>query len=160
MGRPLFLSAEQRQRLETALYEEDSAVQRAAFTELQTPEELHAFASHYNWDDGIRDMRGVIENPLCDRGTALMIYWLTDGVFLLDRPQYGGEVWDLAMEIEKRFLSGFYLGRNFCFDPGGSGQPDGEAEARRVPKEMKMATPGEIVDASWEALGGAESSNS
>ncbi|MDH3609437.1 MAG: DUF4274 domain-containing protein [Gammaproteobacteria bacterium] len=43
--------------------------------ETKDPEELQIFVDHYNWDIGIHHMRQVIENPYCDAGTALMVYW-------------------------------------------------------------------------------------
>lgn len=154
MARRLVLGSEQLARVEAALYEEDEGARGAALAGLKAPEELHAYASHYNWDDGARGLRHVIESSACDRGTALMIYWLTDGIFADERPDCGGDVWDLAMRIESLFLSGFYTRCEFRFDPRDMG---GDwrfilQKPRAVPDEMTRATPGEVVDVSWDAL--------
>src|SRR5690349_9296432 len=108
------------ERIRAALWEEDMEVRRAAVATLATPEELHAFALHYNWDDGVELLTLIIRNPMCDRGTALMLYWLTDGIFAQraeEISRYQGHVYALAMEIERRFLAGFYTGAAIRFDP-------------------------------------------
>ena len=40
-------------------------------------EELHEFASRYNWDKGIHSMIDLVRNPSCDKNTALLVFWLS-----------------------------------------------------------------------------------
>ncbi|WP_298521073.1 DUF4274 domain-containing protein [uncultured Kordia sp.] len=41
-----------------------------------TTEEIHQLAKHYNWDNGSKFLKWAIKQPNCDKGTALLIYWL------------------------------------------------------------------------------------
>jgi len=40
-----------------------------------SPEEWHQVACNWNWDDGADELRWIIQQPTCDRGTALLVYW-------------------------------------------------------------------------------------
>lgn len=44
---------------------------------LESALELHYLAREWNWDDGktAEVMTSIINHPLCDRGTALLLYW-------------------------------------------------------------------------------------
>lgn len=46
-----------------------------------SPEELHVFVQHHNWDDGINPIFKVIENKVCDRNTALLVFWLAQPTY-------------------------------------------------------------------------------
>src|SRR5215207_4128317 len=82
--------------------------------ELNTPEKLHDFATHYNWDDGFEVPKWIINNPLCDRGTALMMYWHANPQYFCkyatrnEVPSMGWNLqhYDLIREIEEKYLSG------------------------------------------------------
>lgn len=84
--------------------------------ELNTPEKLHEFATHYNWDEGFEIPKWIINNPLCDKGTALMMYWHADPQYFRqyavreEVPSTGWKLqhYDLLREIEEKYLSGFY----------------------------------------------------
>ena len=158
--RPLTLTGEQLRLVEAALYGEEKEARRAAVAAFRTPEEIHAFVDHFNWDSDIDVLKLALESPHCDRGTALMAYWLTDVFEMAERPKYGGEVWEIAMEIERRYLAGEYRSRRFRFDPHDPADFQGDfhlairGATRELPAMMMQATPGEAVDASWEALRG------
>ena len=40
---------------------------------------LHLTAYNYNWDNGLEVAESIIANPVCDAGTALMIFELAEG---------------------------------------------------------------------------------
>jgi len=45
-------------------------------TALTNSVELHQFAWNYNWgDDNWVYLNWIVRNPLCDKGTALLLYW-------------------------------------------------------------------------------------
>jgi hypothetical protein len=44
---------------------------------------LHIIASVYNWDDGFEVPIEIIKNENCDLGTALLLFFLADGVVYL-----------------------------------------------------------------------------
>lgn len=71
------LTSEQQARVRFLLDEWDSIESFAKTLELvESSSEIHEFAKHYNWDYGLEPLKLVLNHPLCDRGTALEIYWL------------------------------------------------------------------------------------
>ncbi len=135
-----------------------------AFETLTCSEELHQLAKKYNWDDGVQVMEWIIESPLCDKGTALLIYWHLDvGYYQKYSCQdeankiRRGEVlvnysYRLLMNIQGKFLANHYRQEKIKFDPCnylGSNlikerAPDEEDPVKwDIPDAMKKATEGE-----------------
>ncbi|MGH1338946.1 MAG: DUF4274 domain-containing protein [Aureispira sp.] len=52
-----------------------------ASKKLSPAEKLFKKARKHNWDNGYRQLYSILENKDCDKGTALMMYWLSS-------PQY------------------------------------------------------------------------
>src|SRR5689334_7803455 len=46
-----------------------------ALAAVRSPKVLHLVASAYNWDDGFEIPFAILRSPLCDFGTALMLFW-------------------------------------------------------------------------------------
>jgi hypothetical protein len=74
-----------------------------ALSQVETPEELHEFVDRWNWDGGSEPIRRVLAHPLCDRGTALMVYWRLEPIFYLkpkhdSREKVEAELWPEALE--------------------------------------------------------------
>ena len=97
--------------------------------QIESPEELHAFADQWNWDRGTPPMRRVLDHSLCDRGTALMIYWRIDPVFFLN-PKHDTRKkveavlwpdaiihWDILRQIERRLAANDFRSARIPFDP-------------------------------------------
>ncbi|MCE9647411.1 MAG: DUF4274 domain-containing protein [Chloroflexi bacterium] len=90
---------------------------------IKTSRQLHEYMSKYNWDFGTEIPYWAIRNPLCDRGTALMIYWMAGAGYFCryksrdDIPSYKTERYDLILEIEGNYLSNFYTKNDIKFDP-------------------------------------------
>src|SRR5262245_17718072 len=102
------LSQQQQKRLKASKYGPTADVLQLV-DEVEDASELHLFALNWNWGDAktIEVMQKIIRHPSCDRATALMIYWSTDGVFCAHAdastvPEWEREVYDLAMEIERK----------------------------------------------------------
>lgn len=50
-------------------------------SQLKTHLELHALVFALNWDDGYEQLKQVLIHPLCDLGTAMAIYWLSEPTY-------------------------------------------------------------------------------
>jgi hypothetical protein len=127
------LTEEQRKRVEALINDEyfdeddDEETMLAAFAKLMDaitdPEELHLYAEDFNWDCGCSDMAKVIDHPLCDLGTALLIYWRGAPRWYLqynDRSEvkeYERNTFDLLQEIERKVIAGDFQTRSQPFDP-------------------------------------------
>ncbi len=119
-------------------------VQKAEFDRLTQAGELHEFALAWDWKLGCGPMRWVVESPLCDRGTALLVFWSAQPARL---QPYGTreacpaplrEAWDLAQAIIRRDALGAYAHTSIRFDPDEDGlleEPDG-TPAWDIPEAM------------------------
>ena len=115
------------------------------FAEIETPEELHAFADRWNWDWGDKPILRVIVHPLCDRGTALMIYWRIDPIFYLDhehntRAKVQAKLWpdavvlwDVLRDIERRLSVDDFRFSRVPFDPTNDRGRDRTKQRRKRP---------------------------
>jgi hypothetical protein len=109
----------------------DEAAQWADFDRVlaqMSAEELHAFVDEMNWDGGGADrLTRVLAHPLCDRGTALMIYWRAQPRFFIKyvtRERVRDELWPSALEdydmlrdVERRFESDGFATADIPFNP-------------------------------------------
>jgi hypothetical protein len=148
------LPERQQQRIKAALYDEHADPLQLV-KQVEDSKELHLFVANWNWDD-LRTaplLWSVIRSPLCDRGTALMIYWRTDDAFCAyahrrDVPDWARDVYELAMEIETRMLAGAFRNQSIGFDPKDRKQLGGEYRLvlrdakREIPPIMLEAAPG------------------
>lgn len=130
-----------------------------ALAEVETPEELHYYAMNFNWDDDLAYLRSVIHHPLCDQGTALMLFWLGQPDLL-----YGWEAEGKIMslhddglsfvkEIQAEYLRSGFPNRRIRVDPTNMvpgvdyTKPDaGSTGMHLIPEAMKRASPGKPLD--------------
>jgi len=94
------------------------------FDTVTDSEELHLYADGFNWDTGVKEMRRVIQHPLCDRGTAFLIYWRGAPGFMArfaDRSETRNpdqaDHFDLLCEIEQKMIAGDFKTYQFQYDP-------------------------------------------
>lgn len=129
---------------------------------LETSEELHVFARLYNWDnEAYEALRWIVNNPICDKGTALMLYWYSEPRSLLNEyadeaeaeaDGYYIDVYRFVKEIESLFLPGFYVRQNISFDPHNEDSDDltlddlDENAKQEIPEELLKASPGDFFD--------------
>ena len=120
------LSQSQLQRVQRMTRDEwESEKELWQFLEAVTdPEELHLYADGFNWDTGVEMMRRVIRHELCDRGTALLIYWRgAPGYYAryADRSETPNpdqeDIYDLLREIEQKISNHQFRTRRFHYDP-------------------------------------------
>jgi len=113
------LDDNERRRIESAL---EDLNDRSPLDVLQTPIEYHYFVWHYNWDGGIKRIRDIVTSKNCDRGTALLAYWLS-GPFVCGHPtqvdctDYEKELFDCIQALEGRLLADDFLNRDFAINP-------------------------------------------
>ena len=133
---------------------------------IDSPVELHEFALHYNWDDGIEIPRAIINNKHCDKGTALMIYWLAGPMYFCQYENrkeilrhYEAALYDLIKEIEEKYISGFYQNKKVLFNPRYDSKNagydhtqtyDDKPQKQEIPDKMFEPS---IPDFEWEAMG-------
>jgi hypothetical protein len=157
------LTPQQRQRVAWIIdghladdYDEDTHEQQRAqaLAELATPEELFLFASESHPAQEPGKWRWVIEHPLCDRGTALLVFWRNSPVRVysdeLCENESDRERSELVREIAARCAANQWPFSRVRFDPTAfkgfsfldSYEPD---ELARVPAHMLIPTPGAPV---------------
>jgi Leucine-rich repeat (LRR) protein len=84
--------------------------------------QLHAFAVHYNWDDGVKPLFDVIKHPKCQLATALLIYWsgepseLSEYKTPKDAPHSAKKVVELLRVIEDGVRKGRFKRGAIPFD--------------------------------------------
>ena len=124
----------------------ESEEEKSRFFETITDaEELHLYADGFNWDTGVEGMRRVIQHPLCDRGTALLIYWRGSPGFFArfasrtetTNPDQA-EHFDLLLEIEQKVIAGHFPSRRFHYDPKKDKGKDMTARHNTVPRKRTI----------------------
>lgn len=88
--------------------------------ETTDPNELHAFAHIWNWDNGTESLRTLVGHPCCDLGTAMMVFWSAEPeVFLLEKEylEANGEEVRLLRTIQDRVEAGSYRTASIAFEP-------------------------------------------
>ena len=90
------------------------------------PKELHHFAKNWHWDGGGgKPLLPLVENPHCDAGTMLMLFWLgggEDSYFQYDRineidSDFDREIHRVLRRIEKKLVNNDYATANIFFAP-------------------------------------------
>jgi hypothetical protein len=96
---------------------------RDELANVQSAEELHQFALCYNWDDGAERLESVINHPLCDQGTALLVFWVGEPWCFYapaDRPaaEHGSRpTYNLLKLIEQKYLANEFKKQTIKVDP-------------------------------------------
>ena len=118
------LSDEQLARIDFLLYDcEDDATFGETLQRIESSAELHAFAQQINWDGGFDELDAVLGHPQCDRGTALMIYWLGEPAYFAeftsvdDVPDVNQPLKHFLNRVETRLLTDQFKSDKIRFDP-------------------------------------------
>ncbi|EHH2451434.1 DUF4274 domain-containing protein [Vibrio vulnificus] len=86
---------------------------------LQSKEELHVVADHYNWDDeGVESLYAILNHPHCDAGTGLLLFWKGSGYSALS-PNPGFATQDEIVffkEVYDRFVNKKFNTYDIAFD--------------------------------------------
>jgi hypothetical protein len=93
---------------------------KAALAQVSSSLELHYFSSHHNWDGGIHSLEMVVSHPLCDAGTALMIFWLGQPGYFFGKEAleiYEVPQFRLLKDIQQRYIKGKFASHDIFVDP-------------------------------------------
>ena len=74
--------------IEQLLYNKSKKDVLQTVGKIEDTEILHVFAYNYNWDNGFATLQKILNNKYCDLSTALMIFYLSDGLKYLENKQY------------------------------------------------------------------------
>ncbi|UXK09313.1 DUF4274 domain-containing protein [Shewanella putrefaciens] len=95
-----------------------AATQITCISDLQSMEEVHFVAANLNWDDDDPNIvRAIIEHPLCDAGTALLLYWYGQGFYYSTPETLNTPFGQLFKTITDRFVTRGYASYKIHFDP-------------------------------------------
>lgn len=86
----LRLTESEQEIIDGCLYGEDVEAE-AYFTQLNTPELLHAFVLHFNWDDDLQPMKMVLQHANCQEITAIEMFDLVDVYYWLSQENSSDE---------------------------------------------------------------------
>lgn len=93
-----------------------------------SPDQWHQVASDWNWGSGEDALRWIIEQPKCDKATALLIFWRgepsyywteatnRDGLKAAGALGDGG-VYDMLVAIVARWKAGRFTRAELSYDP-------------------------------------------
>ncbi|MBD2757894.1 DUF4274 domain-containing protein [Spirosoma validum] len=115
---------------------------------LKTAEELHYLIKNWNWDDGDEIPLLILTYPECDRGTALMIYWLNTPDYYAryeksqDVPSFDIDGYLLYKEAENLLLEGFFKQERIKFNPRSIASWEG-FDNEKIPSKLKEPSEGE-----------------
>lgn len=130
-----------------------------ALSKIESSEELHQFAGNFNSDGGVDVLRKVINHRLCDKGTALMIYFLLRPGYYYRQLEKNKtlmpdqqDAFNLLKEIEEKCQKDCFSASEINFDPHDSRGQDLLKEdsanpgSRLIPELMKSPTLGKKVE--------------
>jgi hypothetical protein len=117
--------------------------------------ELFQKAVNHNWDEGFAKLNAILKNPLCDRATALAIYWMGQPGYFLQYEK-ANEVsvsnrkhYNFIKKLEKRILEGEFLENQLPLDPsslaGFNRREEAaayESDTNMIPEELKKVLSG------------------
>lgn len=142
------LTREQRDRVERLLYDcEDTAAFRRELDSIESAIELHEFCRQFNWDGGFEELEAVLHHRVCDRGTALMMYWLAEPVYFLDFdnpndiPSVNRPLSQFVNTVRDMLLKNQFDSNQIRFDPAGVmsvGQRRRVQKGSAIPAELTI----------------------
>jgi len=122
-----------------------------------SPKERHQLVQGWNWDSNSEVLTWIANDPSTDKATALKMYWMAaPGYYkqyasIEDVPKYAVGDYNFVINIETKYVSGFYKNHNFAFDPDNDEQGEGWTAAY-----PNLETKSEIPAVMYEKLTGEE----
>jgi hypothetical protein len=116
---------------------------------LKDPLLRHQFLLHWNFDDGLKPLRWLIDQPDTDLGTVVLLYWLLGPGHLHAHPDDPAH--DLIRAIEANVTAGYYINRQIAVDPAADmgsnflAEPANRDNLASIPPALQARTPGEPV---------------
>lgn len=83
---------------------------------------LHIYMANYNWDDGFDIPRKIISKDCCELSTALMVFYLADGIrYLENKDEVKNSsltVWaSFLQELYSQIMNGKFIEGDIFFEP-------------------------------------------
>jgi len=127
----------------------------------QGPEDWHRYATGFNWDSGTEIARWIIDQPGCDKGTALYLYYAASPGFYAQYPSIeaarAAYIDEEAVELMTAICANWAAGRYtaYRFNPDwvfGDTMP-ADAEARlALANSLFWAVPEDMARAGSEGV--------
>jgi hypothetical protein len=123
--------------IDTLLYSEDIEEVKRSILKMEDQGQLYLYAYNYNWDNGFEIPQLILDNPNCDLGIALLVFYRADGMsYLTDKcdnrnlPQWSSFIKNLYDLI----LAGRYHKAEIGFTP-----PLSRVELFKLKKQLSEA---------------------
>jgi hypothetical protein len=92
-----------------------------AWLKTASPDDWHRVALDYNWDEGVETLYWIVQQPDCDRATALDIFWKGQPAWYLHEAVEDGEdadnlIWTMLKYIAARINARGYTRSKIAFD--------------------------------------------
>lgn len=90
---------------------------------LTSSKKIELYVEGYDYDQGCQALLTIMSHPLCDRGTALAMFWRSGSAYLLrygsrqEVPVVDLDGYDLVKGIETRYLADDFTHRSVVFNP-------------------------------------------
>ncbi len=96
----------------------------ADYRQLTKPLQWHQLMLQWNWDGNLEPLWWIIQQPNCDFGTALLIFWRAGAGYYYQYPnrealiadRINPATYDLIKQIEENYRNGFYQNQEFGYD--------------------------------------------
>ena len=124
-----------------------SGINGGSVKALKSPIERHHFLMNWNFDDGIKPLEFLIDQPDTDLGTITLLYWLLSPGYLYDHQD--DPHFSLIKKIEKNIKQNFYTNKNISVDPSNNmgtnflGEDANKKNLASIPQELTRSTPGD-----------------
>ena len=105
-----------RERVEAVLDSASESQALMSVSALDSAVELHELALAYNWDDGFAVPSAILQHKLCERATALHLYYAAQGPWSTEEgvsPEHGA----FLRRAKEALLSGAFPEGGIPYDP-------------------------------------------
>jgi hypothetical protein len=91
------------------------------FEKLNSTDQYY-LAENYNWDDGVEILQWIIESKKCDKGTASLIFWMSEPDYYFEKSEseisnYEKDTFLLLKRIVEKFNNKEFKKSNLKYDP-------------------------------------------
>lgn len=112
--------------------------------------EQYFLASQYNWDNGTIVLDWIIDSPICDKGTATLIFWTAEPDYYFDYneetiDEWARDVWKLLQKIISKMNKGDFTKSIYGFNPSRNGYETEWESAKGIwllPNDLKKGVKG------------------
>jgi len=139
--------------LTNMLYKEDLNMVKDEVGKIEVPLLLHVYSANYNWENGYEIPKAIISNKFCDFGTALLVFYHSDGyTFLHSKDEtitQPDEIWDeFILYLYKKLLNGSFLTKDISYTPPLTRVQTYKLKKSNptIPDKVLVKSPGEEVE--------------